>query len=238
MKYSVVVPCYNEEGNIDKLVKEFNKVKTSRTRDDFELILVNNGSEDGTFKEIQANVDNNSYIKSVNVGKNIGYGHGILEGMAECVGDYIGWIHADLQFSPLLFIDLFNNIDRDKTIPEKNIYYKGLRRNRPAIDTLFTFGMSCYESLYFRKKLYDINAQPTLMSRNLYDYYHKKAPSGFALDLFFYCAALHEGYTIKRFKAIQGERTIGQSSWNTGMNARLALIKRTLNDSRSIKKCF
>ena len=235
MKYSVVVPCYNEEGNINALVEEFCWVRNVRQENDFELILVNNGSKDNTEREIDDNVNKYDFIKKVNVVNNQGYGYGILQGMAACEGEYIGWIHADLQFSPRLFADLFKRVEQTKREKKTKVYFKGLRRNRPLIDRFFTFGMSCFETLYLKTKLWDINAQPTLMSRSLYDS-AKNPPYGFSLDLYFYYTASKLNYAIERFDSPQKEREVGNSSWNTGMSARFKLIKRNIQDSKKMKE--
>ena len=166
--------------------------------------------------------------------KNKGYGYGLLQGMKACKGQYIGWIHADLQFSPLLFIDIVSEIERCQGL-DTRVYYKGLRKNRPFLDKVFTFGMSCFETLYLGVGLWDINAQPTMFSRELFD--NAINPTyGFALDIFFYYLAKKNKYKIHRFVSFQKPRENGESSWNTGIGARVRLIKRTFKDSREMKK--
>lgn len=232
VKYSIVVPCYNEEDNINQLVEEFSKVHHCIGRKELEIILVDNGSVDCTHERIESCIKNRDFFKMVTVEKNQGYGYGLLEGMKVAQGQYIGWIHADLQFSPLLFVDIINDIEKKDT--KGIVYYKGLRTNRPKMDLLFTLGMSCFETIYFRKKFWDINAQPTMMGRELWN----KAinpPFGFSLDLYFYYLALVNNCEIHRFISPQKERTYGHSSWNTGFSARIKLVKRTLRDSREIK---
>ncbi len=234
IKYSIVVPCYNEEGNIFKLVDEFVKVNDALEQYGFELILVNNGSKDNTVQEIIVCTKKYKFVRMVQVDINQGYGYGILKGMDSCKGEFIGWIHADLQFSPLLFIKIADDIAKKEGNSSNQLYYKGLRKNRPISDRFFTFCMSCFETLYLGKGLWDINAQPTLMSRTLFDN-AQNPPLGFSLDLYFYYSAKKNKYSVQRFISYQKAREIGESSWNTGMSARINLIKRTLRDSRLIK---
>lgn len=236
IQYSIVVPCYNEEDNIVNLVNKFDRVNEKLSDRGFELILVDNGSSDNTRSVIEACVEKHDYIKLVTVNKNQGYGYGILQGMAVSNGKYIGWIHADLQFSPLLFNDIADSIEAEENGRgvTTGLYYKGKRKNRPLFDRFFTFGMSLFESLYLRAPLWDINAQPTMMNRELFD----KAinpPHGFILDLFFYFSAKKSHYTIHRFKSAQQERTGGVSSWNTGLKSKIRLIKTYLKDSKEMK---
>lgn len=234
MKYSVVVPCYNEAGNIEKLVDEFEKVNCELKKDGFELILVNNGSSDGTEKEIVQCMEKYDFIRLAQVKQNKGYGYGILQGMTASNGEYIGWIHADLQFSPLLFVDMAKSIENE-TEELGKLYYKGLRKNRPLIDTFFTIGMSCFETIYLKTALWDINGQPTLISRELFEK-ATNPPYGFALDLYYYYCAKKMKYKVRRFASVQKDRMIGTSSWNTGLDARVKLIKRTIQDSKAMRK--
>ena len=109
VNFSLVLPCYNEEKNIDLLCKEF----LSLPLKDYsaELILVNNGSKDNTKIEIQKAVESNSSsnvkIKLVDLKNNKSYGGGISEGLKAASGDYIGWAHADLQTPLKDFLKLF-----------------------------------------------------------------------------------------------------------------------------------
>ena len=74
IKYSIVVPCYNEEGNIFKLVDEFVKVNDALEQYGFELILVNNGSKDNTVQEIIVCTKKYKFVRMVQVDINQGYG--------------------------------------------------------------------------------------------------------------------------------------------------------------------
>ena len=108
---SLVLPCYNEEKNISILYKEFLNIPFQGI--EAELIFVNNGSEDNTSKEIDAVIDQNKpkknsiTIKKVDLQFNDGYGGGIVAGLDQAKGEYIGWAHADLQTPLIDFYKLF-----------------------------------------------------------------------------------------------------------------------------------
>ena len=98
MKYSIVIPCYNEEKNLPDLISS---LKTFPDNYQVEFILVENGSVDGSrnyMKQIEADVA--PKIRFVWVDQNQGYGYGIQQGLKEASGDYVGWIHADMQLNP------------------------------------------------------------------------------------------------------------------------------------------
>lgn len=186
--------------NIHNLVQAFINVK-NLINDGFELILVDNGSTDNTKFNIQAEIESNKFIKLVVVNRNIGYGYGILSGLKEATGDVLGWIHADLQFDPLILVDMFKSsqFEKDKFL------YKGKRCNRPLLDTIFTLGMSIFESIYLKTVLWDINAQPTLLSKDFYNLL-KNPPIDFSFDLFVYYSAKKRAIKIKKFRSPQRER--------------------------------
>ena len=69
-----------------------------------EVVLVDNGSTDnsvGVLKDL--GIPRNG-VRCVRVETNIGYGHGILSGLKEAKGEFIGWTHADLQADPFDFV--------------------------------------------------------------------------------------------------------------------------------------
>lgn len=162
---SIVIPCYNEEKNIETLVERFSRIKEKLDLNGFELILVDNGSQDKTREKIIQQVNTNDYIKMVSVDLNQGYGYGILQGFKVCGGEWIGWIHADLQLPPEAFCEMIETIK--SSYNNDKLFFKGRRENRPFSDTIFTIGMGCFESIYLGKRLWDINAQPTLINKNL-----------------------------------------------------------------------
>ena len=98
MKFSIVIPCYNECTNLSSLIKHITPLL-----DDYELeyVLVENGSTDQSKEYFQKNIDGKyKNIKIAYVNKNQGYGFGIKQGLKLCKGKYMGWIHADMQVSP------------------------------------------------------------------------------------------------------------------------------------------
>lgn len=231
---SIIVPCYNEEKNIKKLVQAFQPVKDFMGKDGFELILVDNGSEDGTNKEIDDAQKRFGYIKKVTVDKNQGYGYGILQGLKECKGEWMGWLHADLQIHPKTVIEIIKKFDEKEDTLE-NTFFRGRRKGRPLVDAFFTWGMAIFESIYLHARLYDINAQPTIFNRKLY-MKMTNPPYDFSLDLYIYCLARKCHFDVVRIPVLQNARTEGESSWNTGMAARIKLIKRTISYSKNLKK--
>lgn len=230
MKLSIIVPCYNEEKNIPLILERFSEVID---RDDVELLLVNNGSLDDSKKVMDELVPKYAFARVVEVKENQGYGFGILSGLKEAKGEYIGWTHADMQtdpYDPLKALEII-----EKTKNPKNIYVKGLRKKRPLFDSFFTIGMSIFETLYLKTKLYDINAQPNIFHRSFFEKW-ENPPHDFSLDLYVLYCAKKWGYKLIRFPVIFPPRIHGESSWNTGLGAKWGFIKRTVGFSRKLKR--
>ena len=97
MKYSIIIPCYNEEDNVEKLI---NLLSSKSNLYDIEWIIVENGSKDNTRDLLKKACENRENFKLVYADKNQGYGYGIAQGLKNVSGDYVGWLHADMQVSP------------------------------------------------------------------------------------------------------------------------------------------
>jgi len=222
---SLVIPCYNESKNLPLLVERCGK---SINRLDVEVILVDNGSIDNSSEVIEKYLSSYSFLRSVRIKENIGYGHGILTGLSIAKGKYLAWTHADLQADPsdvLTGLEIFENHNE----PQK-IFVKGRRYGRPLSDSFFTLGMSIFETIILKKPLFDINAQPTMFSREFFGSF-KNPPLDFSLDLYAYYIARKMDMKIIRFPVFFGERAHGVSHWNINWKAKVKFIKRTIDYS-------
>jgi len=227
IQYSLIIPCYNEAKNIPVLLK---KIKPLLVNKSIQVVMVNNGSTDDSDSVIDKLKPKATNFKYVIVPKNKGYGYGIMQGLKAADGDIIGWTHADLQTNPADFLRAITFFDMDQ-----QSFVKGKRFGRSFMDYFLTFGMSVFETLLFKKRMFDINAQPTVFSKQFFKSL-PTPPNDFALDLFFYFHAVQKGLTIHRFPVLFGKRFAGTSTWNTGLLARYKFIKRTIEFSLKLKR--
>lgn len=226
----MVIPCYNEAQNIPLILQRFRQVLDS---DDLELVVVDNGSRDGSGELLDQLLPGYPFARKVTVAVNQGYGFGIQAGLREARGDYIGWTHADMQTDPYDSIRALKLL-ADRGYPA-DIFVKGVRRGRPLFDKFFTVGMSLFESCYLATPLWDINAQPNIFHRSFFELW-KNPPHDFSLDLYAYYLAQKSGLKVERLVVEFPERLHGCSSWNNGLRAKWKFIKRTLEFSVRLKK--
>ncbi len=230
MKLSVIVPCYNEEENLPLILDAFQK---SIKAEDMEVVLVDNGSTDGTAQALKILLPRYGFARTVRVPVNQGYGYGILQGLKAAEGDFVGWTHADMQTDPADVVKAYHILEEKDW--DKNVFVKGNRKGRSAFDQFFTSGMSLFETVYLHKRLYDVNAQPNIFSREFFAAW-ENPPYDFALDLYaLYMARLKE-LDVVRFDVVFPPRLHGSSHWNTGLKAKWKFIKRTISFSTKLKR--
>jgi polyisoprenyl-phosphate glycosyltransferase len=100
---SVVVPLYNEQANVAPLLDRLGAI-TQRLRDDydFEIVLVNDGSGDGTLEAIRSEMQRRPHIVLVNLSRNFGHQLAATAGIEIARGDAIVLMDGDLQDPPEL----------------------------------------------------------------------------------------------------------------------------------------
>ena len=194
--YSLVIPCYNESENLVNLINRCKYLITEE--ENIEVVIVDNGSTDSTPEVLNDLLKNckKDRLRSIRVKKNKGYGNGILVGLDECKGSILGWTHADLQADPVDFLKAISLISESKDL--NKVFIKGTRIGRSFIDVFFTWGMSLVEWLILGVRLWDINAQPTVFSRDFLMSLNQP-PLDFSIDLYFYHEAVRREYSISRF---------------------------------------
>lgn len=223
MRLSLVIPCYNESGNIPLLVARLRQ--TLAGRGDVEVLLVDNGSTDGSAAVFQRELAGDTLLRLVRVPVNQGYGHGILKGLEVATGDVLAWTHADMQTDPK---DVLTAFDLYKSHGGGGVFVKGKRQNRRLLETFFTFGMQVIASAALGVVLDDVNAQPKLFDRRFYvDHVAGQAPHDFSLDLYVLYRARRSGMRIIEVPVIFADRLHGEAKGGGSWKTRIKLIRRT-----------
>jgi undecaprenyl-phosphate 4-deoxy-4-formamido-L-arabinose transferase len=94
---SIVVPVYNEEGNLERL---WDEVSRALVNESFELVLVNDGSRDGSGRILRALAADHDDVVVVELSRNSGQHPAVLAGFSVARGRFIVTLDADLQNPP------------------------------------------------------------------------------------------------------------------------------------------
>lgn len=100
---SFVIPCYRSEKTIEGVIDEIRTVAAGKY--EYEIILVNDGSPDGTLNVIRTLVEGDRRIKGVNLARNFGQQAAVMAGLKYTVGDTVICLDDDGQ-SPIDGLDL------------------------------------------------------------------------------------------------------------------------------------
>lgn len=110
MKYSVILPIFNEQENLDSLYNRVVKVLVS-LKEDYEIIFINDGSQDRT-KDILIDLHKkNNKIKIINFSRNFGHQIAVTAGLNFATGDRIAILDADLQDPPEILPKFFAKLN-------------------------------------------------------------------------------------------------------------------------------
>ena len=107
MKYSVVIPIYNNQDSIPRLIQSLSRV-VSDLKEDCEVIFINDASTDTSANLIRESMLHSSFdIHLIHHSRNFGSFSAIRTGISKAAGDYVGVISADLQEPPDLLFSFF-----------------------------------------------------------------------------------------------------------------------------------
>lgn len=231
---SVVLPCYNEKDNLEALFMRLDAL--ADLDNNIEIILVDNGSTDGSDKMFEQELSkrNAATFRVVKVEKNIGYGFGILSGLRAAKGNVLSVTHADRQTDPLDVLEAYSIYTNAN---DPNLLVKGFRKNRKISEAVFSYGMGVLASLVLGTRLTEINAQPKLFSKQFFNQYEKQAPHDFSLDLYFLYQAKKHGQIID-FPVYFAKRVAGEAKGGSGSSfkTKWKLIKRSFNYIFELRK--
>lgn len=140
-KLSIVIPCYNEELNIEPLYKEIYDTFKNRN-EKLELIFINDGSKDMTMKELKKLLTKKTFdIKIISFSRNFGKDAAIYAGLETSTGDLVCIIDADLQQRPNLIIPMLEELE-SSDVYDSVCYYQ---ENRIENKTLAHLKSSFYK---------------------------------------------------------------------------------------------
>jgi dolichol-phosphate mannosyltransferase len=107
IEISIICPVYKSEAIIDELVSRVSD-SVSKITSNFEIILIEDGSQDKSWEKIQENCLKNEFVKGIKLSRNFGQHFAISAGLENCKGKWIIVMDCDLQDVPEEIPNLYN----------------------------------------------------------------------------------------------------------------------------------
>ena len=110
---TIIVPCYNEEKAVPYFYEEIQKVKQNMPQVKLELLLVDDGSKDGTLRKFRELKETDPSVKYISFSRNFGKEAAIYAGLEKAKGDYVAIMDADLQDPPSLLPQMYDALTKE-----------------------------------------------------------------------------------------------------------------------------
>lgn len=210
MKLSLVIPCYNEEGNVEKFFSEVNRVFNGKVSD-YEFVFVNDGSKDKTYqklKQLYNKHHNESSIQVLTFSRNFGKEAAMYAGLSKAEGDLVCIIDADLQQRPEVVLEMLDTLNSDEELDCVAAYQESRKESK----TLSAFKSAFYKLI---NKISDVDfvngaSDFRLMKRVMVDAILQMSEfHRFSKGLFSYV-----GFNTKFIPYEVAQRESGESKWS------------------------
>lgn len=182
MFLSIVVPCYNEEQNVNLVYCNI-KDNIPKYLSEYEIIFVDDGSTDRTAQNVEKIISSDSKVRIVSSSNNLGYGAALRKGFSEAAGDHIAYMDGDNQYDFKDFACLKEAMDA-----EDAVLVGGVRAHRADFTyrKLISYIGRKIVFLIFRVDILDIDCGFKFFRKSLLDNIKLEAQSGliFSLELY------------------------------------------------------
>lgn len=161
---SVFFPAYNEEGNIVNTISNALKVLKSLSLENYELIIVDDGSSDKTAEKVSQIASKEKEVVLISHPKNLGYGSALKTGFKNAKYEWVAFADSDGQFD---FAEI--KLLLDKTDQADLVLGYRLNRADPFMRKVFTFGWSLAARILLGLDTKDYSCGFKLIKKNVFD---------------------------------------------------------------------
>ncbi len=205
---TIVVPCYNEEKALPYYYNKMKEIMQKMEHVNFEIILVNDGSTDGTVSEMKKLAQKDDRIKYIVLSKNFGKEAAMYAGFEYSKGDYIGVMDVDLQDPPDLLEDMYNELKKGEY--DCVATRRTTRKGEPPIRSFFARMFYRLINKISKTEMVDGARDYRLMTRQMLNaIVNMKEYNRYSKGLFSFV-----GFNTKWLEYQNVERVAGETHWS------------------------
>jgi glycosyltransferase involved in cell wall biosynthesis len=205
VKYSVIVPCYNEAGGITSTMERLMAALSKVTA--FEVIVVDDGSDDGTGEVIESLKARYPALSIIRHNRNRGYGAALKSGIRESAGELILIIDADGTYPPEEATTLIDMLEDADMVVGARI---GSDVSEPWLRALPKRFLRWYCTWIAEQPIPDFNSGMRLFKKDIAERFLHILPDGFSFTTTI-TLAMMTNYLDVRFVPISYAKRIGRS---------------------------
>nr|WP_318684928.1 glycosyltransferase family 2 protein [uncultured Acetatifactor sp.] len=206
---SVIVPCFNEEENVELFYRELMKNESffREKNIDIELIYIDDGSRDGTVGEVKRLHEKDGRVHMISFSRNFGKEAAMYAGLERAAGDYAVIMDVDLQDPPALLPDMFSYVEQGyDSVATRRVSRKG----EPPVRSFFARMFYRLMKRISKTEIVDGARDYRLMTRKMVDaILSMKEYNRFTKGIFGWV-----GFETKWLEYENIERAKGETKWN------------------------
>lgn len=215
MKYSILVPVFNEEGNVGRLYNATSPVLDGLSGSS-EIIFIDDGSRDKSFEELSQIAQKDSRVRIIRLGRNFGQTAAMSAGFEHATGDVVIPMDADLQNDPADIPRLLQKINDGFDVVSgwrKNRKDKPLTRKFPSTIANWLIGVITGIRLHDYGCTLKAYRRSVISGIRLYGEMHRFIPA----------YAAWNGARVTEIEVTHHPRTIGKSKYTLSRTIKVFL---------------
>lgn len=211
---SVILPSYNEEKMIVRAAQSVGQI-LEKEKIPYELVFVDDGSKDATWRQIEEAAKSNPHITGVHFSRNFGKESAMFAGLANAKGDCCAVMDCDLQHPPETLIQMYRLWEQGYEVVE------GVKRSRGKESALHRASAGLFYRIISGAVKIDMSRASDfkLMDRRVVDALLEMPER----NAFFRALSSWVGFRTASVEFDVRERTEGESRWSTWALIRYAV---------------
>lgn len=206
---SVIVPCYNEEENVEVFYTELMKNDTYFQKKDIEIeiLYIDDGSMDKTVAEVKRLRERDEHVHLISFSRNFGKESAMYAGLEKAKGDYVVVMDVDLQDPPSLLPEMFSYLEQGyDSVATRRVSRKG----EPPVRSFFARRFYKLMKKISKTEIMDGARDYRLMTRQMVDaILSMQEYNRFTKGIFGWV-----GFRTKWLEFENVERAKGETKWN------------------------